>query len=184
MRTTGLSIRARVLLTLCAVAMATAVQAGKASTVDWPSPAGDAQESGFSPLDAINTRNIARLGLAWSLDLEGESTLEATPMAVDGVLYFSGSYAAVYAVDAVTGTLLWKYDPKTWKHAPAKMTGSLPVNRGVAYANGRVFVGRGGRPPDSAGCARRARCCGAWKRCRRTHAQPQSPARRARSTAR
>ena len=140
MRTTGLSIRARVLLTLCAVATASAVQAGKAATVDWPSPAGDAQETGFSPLDAISTRNIAGLGLAWSLDLEGESTLEATPIAVDGVLYFSGSYAAVYAVDAVSGTLLWKYDPQTWKHAPAKMTGSLPVNRGVAYANGRVFV--------------------------------------------
>lgn len=33
------------------------------------------------------------------------------PLAVDGVLYFSGSYSGVYAVDGSSGKLLWKYDP-------------------------------------------------------------------------
>ena len=84
---------------------------------------------------------MGRLGLAWSLDLDGESGLEATPLAVDGLLYFTGSYAAVYAVDAVSGELRWKYDPETWKHAPDKLGWVLPVNRGAAYADGRVFVG-------------------------------------------
>jgi quinohemoprotein ethanol dehydrogenase len=79
------------------------------------------------------------LGLAWSLDLPGESTLEATPLAVDGVLYFTGSYASVYAVDAITGKLMWKYDPQTWKHNPTKMLFSFAVNRGAAYSDGRVF---------------------------------------------
>jgi quinohemoprotein ethanol dehydrogenase len=69
--------------------------------------------AGFSRLAEIDTSNTGRLGLAWSLDLVGEVTLEATPLAVDGVLYFSGSYAAVYAVDAVTGKLLWQFDPQT-----------------------------------------------------------------------
>ena len=140
MRTTGLSIRARVLLTLCAVATATAVQAGKASHGRLAEPCGRRARERLQPARRRSAPAMSPgLGLAWSLDLDGESTLEATPLAVDGVLYFSGSYAAVYAVDAVSGTLLWKYDPQTWKH-PAKMTGSLPVNRGVAYANGRVFV--------------------------------------------
>ena len=109
------------------------------AAANWASHGGDVNESGFSRLQQINTSNIARLGLAWSLALPGEATLEATPLAVDGVLYFTGSYAAVYAVDAVTGKLLWKYDPQTWKHYPIKMLFSFAANRGVAYADGRIF---------------------------------------------
>ena len=107
---------------------------------NWAAPGGAADESSFSQLDQINANTIARLGLAWSLDLPGEVTLEATPLAVDGVLYFTGSYAAVYAVDAASGKLLWKYDPQTWKHNPMKMHFSFGANRGVAYENGKVFV--------------------------------------------
>src|SRR5688572_26937104 len=84
----------------------------------------------------VSTGNIDELGLAWSLDLPGEVTLEATPLAVDGTLFFTGSYAAVYAVDGATGKLLWKYDPETWKHNPAKMHMSFGANRGAAYENG------------------------------------------------
>ena len=108
--------------------------------VDWTATGGAADESGFSRLDQINTATIGRLGLAWSLDLPGEVTLEATPLAVDGVLFFSGSYAAVYAVDAASGKLLWKYDPQTWKRNPMSMHFSFGANRGVAYENGKVFV--------------------------------------------
>ena len=108
---------------------------------DWPQVGGGADESSFSQLDTIDVANTGRLGLAWSLDLPGEASLEATPVADDGVLYFSGSTAVVYAVDGATGKLLWQYDPQTWKVNPRKMSFGLPVNRGVAYANGRVFVG-------------------------------------------
>ena len=110
------------------------------AAADWPSHGGGADESGYSRLDQIKRSNIRRLGLAWSLDLPGEVTLEATPLAVNGLLYFTGSYAAVYAVDGVTGKLLWKYDPETWKHNPAKMHFSFAANRGAAYADGRVFA--------------------------------------------
>ena len=112
--------------------------AGTAS--DWPNHSGGVDESGYSQLDQINTANIKRVGLNWSLDLPGEVTLEATPLAVNGVLYFTGSYAAVYAVDAISGKLLWKYDPETWKHYPVKMQYSFAVNRGPAYADGRVYA--------------------------------------------
>ena len=66
--------------------------------------------------------------------------MEATPLEVGGVLYFTGSYAAVYAVDALTGKVLWKYDPQTWKHNPRKMHFGFGANRGAAYENGRVFA--------------------------------------------
>jgi quinohemoprotein ethanol dehydrogenase len=107
---------------------------------NWASHAGGTDESGYSRLEQINKSSIARLKLAWSLDLPGEGSLEAIPLAIDGVLYFTGSYAVVYAVDATNGRLRWKYDPEVWKHNPAKMRYSFAINRGVAYADGRVFA--------------------------------------------
>jgi quinohemoprotein ethanol dehydrogenase len=98
-------------------------------------------EDAYSALDGINRSNVKALGLEWSLDLAGEQSLEATPLAIDGVLYFTGSHAEVYAVDAATGTLQWKFDPQTWKHNPGKLIFMFGINRGVAYADGRVFSG-------------------------------------------
>jgi quinohemoprotein ethanol dehydrogenase len=109
------------------------------AAANWAFHGGDVNESGYSTLDAINTANAGKLGLAWSLDLPGEASLEATPLAVDGVLYFTGSYASVYAVDAASGKIIWKYDPETWKVHPNKMLFGFGANRGVAYADGRIF---------------------------------------------
>jgi len=106
---------------------------------NWTSHGGDTDETDYSVLSALDTGNVNRLGLAWSLELPGEVSLEATPLAVDGVLYFTGSYGTVYAVDAATGRLLWRHDPQVWKHHPERMQLSFAVNRGVAYEGGRVF---------------------------------------------
>ena len=110
-----------------------------AGTTNWTAHNGNSTEQAYSVLDRISTANVQKLGLAWSLDLEGEASLEGTPLAVDGVLYFTGSYAAVYAVDGLTGKQLWKFDPQTWKHAPGKMIYTFAANRGAAYADGRIF---------------------------------------------
>lgn len=126
---------------LIAFAPAAIAHAIEPASANWPNHNGALDEGAYSPLDQINTGNISRLGLAWHLDLPDERMLEATPIAVDGVIYFTGSYAAVYAADAVTGKLLWKYDPQVWKRGALKMRFTLPANRGVAYADGRVFVG-------------------------------------------
>ena len=117
---------------------ASAPSAGAAGA-NWLTVGGGANESGYSGLKQINASSVRGLGLAWSLELPGQVTLEATPLAIDGVLYFTGTYAAVYAVDGVTGKLLWRFDPQTWKYDPAKMHYMFPVNRGVAYADGRIF---------------------------------------------
>ena len=113
---------------------------GIGTEADWAAVGGGFDEASYSRLDQIDADNAGKLGLAWSLDLPGEVTLEATPIAVDGTLYISGSYAAVYAVDGASGKQLWKYDPKTWEHNPAKMHFSFGANRGVAYEDGKVFV--------------------------------------------
>ncbi|MGE3692590.1 MAG: PQQ-dependent dehydrogenase, methanol/ethanol family [Novosphingobium sp.] len=107
---------------------------------DWPNHNGDAAETAFSRLDQINRDTVKRLGLAFSLDLPGETTLEATPIAVAGKLYFTGTHAQVYAVDGKTGQQLWKYDPETWKRNPWMLTQNFAANRGAAFADGRIFA--------------------------------------------
>ena len=136
-----LSVIGSLCLLACTVlraAQPAAAPIGAAS--DWTAHNGAADESAYSRLDQIKTTNVDRLGLAWSLDLPGETTLEATPLAVNGVLYFTGSSGPVYAVSAVSGKLLWKYDPQAWKHNPMKLHFTFAANRGAAYANGRVFA--------------------------------------------
>jgi len=115
--------------------MAAAPEAG-----DWTAHNGDSAETAFTALEEINTGTIGRLGLAFSLDLPGETTLEATPIAVGGTLYFTGTHAEVYAVDGKTGKQLWKYDPQVWKVNPYMLTQNFAANRGAAYADGRVFA--------------------------------------------
>jgi quinohemoprotein ethanol dehydrogenase len=108
---------------------------------NWPGVGGQSGEQHYSSLDRINAKTVGTLGLAWSLDLDGEHTLEATPVEIDGTLYFSGQNSAVYAVNSVTGRLLWKFDPERFKYRPWHLRLVFPVNRGVAVANGKVFVG-------------------------------------------
>ena len=109
------------------------------AAANWATHGADADETNFSQLDQIEAANVSRLGLGWWLDLPGEVSLEATPLAINGVLYFTGSYGKVYAVDGVSGKLLWSHDPEIWKHNTAKMRLGFAVNRGVAYAGGRIF---------------------------------------------
>ena len=111
--------------------------------VDWPMKGHDDRDSHFSPLKQISTANIERLGLAWSLDLTDErGALEATPLAVDGVIYFPGSGSVLYAVDAVTGKPLWKHDPKVAENIdPSLLRFVFRANRGVAYSDNKILLG-------------------------------------------
>lgn len=106
---------------------------------EWRGINADSAETGFSTLDQITAANADRLGLAWTLELPGEASLEASPIMVDGMVYFTGAYATVYAVNGVTGELVWKFEPKTWQHNPSKMNFGFGANRGAAYADGRIF---------------------------------------------
>ncbi|MBX9609911.1 MAG: PQQ-dependent dehydrogenase, methanol/ethanol family [Gammaproteobacteria bacterium] len=96
-------------------------------------------EQRFSPLDQINADNVAKLGLAWSMDLPKDRSLNGTPLAVDGVLYFPGSYNVVYAVEAATGKLLWTYDPKVIDTAGDRLRVMWDSSRGLAFWNGKVY---------------------------------------------
>jgi quinohemoprotein ethanol dehydrogenase len=97
-------------------------------------------EQRYSPLAQIDRESVKRLGLVWSLDLPGDNTLNATPLAVDGVLYFTGSYSKTRAVDARTGKLLWEYDPKPLERAGERMRVMWDSSRGLAYWKGKIIL--------------------------------------------
>ena len=66
--------------------------------------------------------------------------LEATPIVVDRVMYTSGAWGFVYALDAATGKEIWKYDPNVDASNGRRACCDV-VNRGVAVWEGRVYVG-------------------------------------------
>jgi len=107
---------------------------------NWLSYGRTYDEQRFSPLNQINTDTIARLGLAWSYDLELPRGVEATPLVVDGVMYVTSAWSVVHAIDAKTGRRLWVYDPKVDRTVGAWACCDV-VNRGVAVYAGKVFVG-------------------------------------------
>jgi quinohemoprotein ethanol dehydrogenase len=138
------------LVALCLVAPHTALAqtvvdgrtiADETSGANWLSYGRTYSEQRYSPLRQVNTDNVNQLGLAWSLDLPGQRTLEATPLAVDGVLYFSGTFGKTFAVDARHGTLLWESDPDLAHHSPEKLRIGMGAHRGVALWRGKVYVG-------------------------------------------
>ena len=96
-------------------------------------------EQRFSPLKQVNDQNINELGLAWFFDLDTRRGQEATPLVVDGVMYFSTAWSKVFAVNAATGEKLWSYDPKVPPETGVNACCDV-VNRGVAVWRGKVYV--------------------------------------------
>jgi alcohol dehydrogenase (cytochrome c) len=99
----------------------------------------------YSPLDQVNTENVKRLGPAWIFQagssgmIAGASTysFEAAPIVVDGIMFLSGWDGWVWALDARTGKEIWRYKHAT-PYDVSLCCGN--VNRGVAVAQGKVFV--------------------------------------------
>jgi len=94
----------------------------------------------FSPLDKINKDNVGNLVPVWSFSFGGEKQRgqESQPLIKDGVIYVTGSYSRMWAIDAKTGEEKWQYDARLPE-------GILPccdvVNRGAAIYGDKVFFG-------------------------------------------
>jgi quinohemoprotein ethanol dehydrogenase len=107
---------------------------------NWMSHGRTYSEQRFSPLKQINDENVGQLALAWYVDLDTRRGQEATPLVVDGVMYFTTAWSKVFAVKAATGEKLWSYDPKVPPEWAVNACCDV-VNRGVAVWQGKVFVG-------------------------------------------
>ena len=116
------------------------LRAAGSETGSWLTYGRTYSEQRYSPLAKIDEHNVSELGLAWAFETGTRRGLEATPLLVDGVLYTTGTWSVVYAIDARSGELLWRYDPRV----PRRYGGLVccdVVNRGVAAYRGRIYVG-------------------------------------------
>jgi alcohol dehydrogenase (cytochrome c) len=94
----------------------------------------------YSPLDTLNKDNVKNLVPAWAFSLGGEKQRgqETQPLVYDGIMYITGSYSRMYAVDVETGEEIWQYDARLPE-------GILPccdvINRGAALYEDKVIFG-------------------------------------------
>src|SRR5271154_4184325 len=77
---------------------------------DWPAYGGSAANTHYSDLAQINRSNVKQLAVAWSFDTGEQGVLQASPIIVNGVLYGITPTQKVFALDAASGELLWKFD--------------------------------------------------------------------------
>jgi quinoprotein glucose dehydrogenase len=119
-----------------------------AQNTDWPNYGNDKAGARYSPLDQINRDNVTKLQVAWTYhtgDAAEGSTIECTPLVIDGVAYVTTVRTKVAALDAATGNQRWTFDPYADDKAK-RSRASGGVNRGVACWNGplntrRIIVG-------------------------------------------
>jgi len=116
------------------------ILAANAEPGEWMTHGRTYDEQRFSPLTRIDTTNVDRLGLAWSFDIPTRRGIEATPIVVDGVMYVTGSWSTVFALDAASGRKIWAFDPEVDRTKGA-LACCDAVNRGVAVWRGKVLVG-------------------------------------------
>ena len=116
---------------------------GETSGDNWLVKGGSFWQQQHSPLKDIDAGNVARLGLTWIVDFDEPMGLTAEPLVVDGVVYLSAPRSLVYAIDASSGRVLWKFDPHIRLDASIDGSSSARVNRGVAVWSGKVYVGTG-----------------------------------------
>ncbi len=116
------------------------LESADSDTANWLAHGRTYSEQRFSPLTGVNAENLDQLGLAWSFDTESTRGLEATPIVIDGTMFTTGTWSVVFAHDAKTGALKWKYDPQVPREYAYKACCDV-VNRGAAVFEDKVYVG-------------------------------------------
>ncbi len=105
---------------------------------NWLTYSGDLQGRRYSRLAEITPANVKNLELKWAFQALSLEKFEATPLAVDGVLYTVQAPNDVVAIDGTTGRTFWTY---SYKPSPQARPCCGRVNRGVAMLGDRLFMG-------------------------------------------
>ena len=83
---------------------------------------------------------MKNLAVAWAFQTgDYGDSLQSTPIVIDGVMYVSTSYAQVFALDAATGRLIWRYKYPTAGSVGRSGGEAFRINRGLAVSDGKVF---------------------------------------------
>ena len=135
-----------------------ALRAHKSQTRDWLTYNRTLAGGRFSPLKEINPSNVAQLKAICTYMLPEVSSLQTGPLVIDGTMYFTTDEGS-YAIDASTCAEKWK------RHRHSDTPSMLLVNRGFAYANGRLFRGAWDYARACDGSGRRPRAVGSGDRC-------------------
>ncbi len=111
---------------------------GTSNAADWLMYGGNYESWRFSPLTEIDRHNVKKLQAAWAFQTGIPAQFQTSPVVADGVLYLTAAYNKLFALDAVTGEMLWKYDhplPKDMRICCG------PGNRGPAIAGDMLYMG-------------------------------------------
>jgi len=136
----GAAVAGTVVLVLAIVGVAMLGGCGRAAHpydgsagADWPAYGGNKAGNRYSPLDQVNTRNVAKLSVAWTYDAAKDADsndrgheMQCQPIVVDGVLYGTNPALGLFAVNATNGKPIWKFS------APYERM-RFNTNRGVLY---------------------------------------------------
>ena len=87
----------------------------------------DAQR--YSPLEFVNRRNVSQLKTAWTKEMPAGNH-ESIPIVYNGVMYLVQPGAAVWAINATNGELLWEYKRDTVLPSRTK---TLAIYRDMVY---------------------------------------------------
>jgi alcohol dehydrogenase (cytochrome c) len=101
----------------------------------WILPAGDYSGNRQIKEKEIGPSNVDQMQVAWTFNIPQNGPIEASPIVWNGTIYITSNRDDVYAIDAKTGNLKWRYNPN-----PEQLTG-FPRNRGVAIYDGKLFIG-------------------------------------------
>ena len=107
----------------------------------WVMPLGNYASQRYSSLDQINTTNVKQLQVAWTFSTGVLRGHEGGPLVIGDVMYIHAPFPnTVFALDLNNdGRILWKYQPTQDPNVIPVMCCDT-VNRGVAYADGKIFL--------------------------------------------
>ncbi len=127
---------AAIVTIVCAVlfCIRVAAQTSKNADVGWPTYNGGYAGDRFSSLKQITKENVGSLVEVGHQELPETTSFQTGPVVVGNTMYVTTA-TATYALNAVTGKLLW-----TQKYAPKSLGLGTPV-RGVAYSEGKLYRG-------------------------------------------
>lgn len=139
----------RIALTVLGIALCAAVTAraneGLVTLIDdptqWAIQTGDYKNHRYSALDEINAGNVGDLQVAWTFSTGVLRGHEGSPLVIGDMMYVHTPFPnIVYALDlANDGRIVWKYEPRQDPDVIPVMCCDT-VYRGVAYADGRIFL--------------------------------------------
>ena len=109
------------------------------AAANWPTYGGDYSAWRYSKLDQINAANVKEMVPIWAFQTgDYQSGLQSTPIVIDGVMYVSTGSNQIYALDAASGEVIWRF---RYDATGPTDVGYAPQNRGLAFGHGLVYMG-------------------------------------------